>query len=266
MARSSRRHQSPTNSLLRSARPKPKPSPWNGVDFRSSILSDSTAWVGNRSFHYYSVLWLVLLPSSFTHINNNGFLFVFRKGLYEDFSKVTLRSLHHALSVFDAAMSDSEAEDMLRAYDSLATFPDVAPLMQRLKAASGIRAFVFSNGTREMVSGSIHKSPDLRPHASVFDGVVVVGPCRKFKPAPEVYHHLAKSVGKDANDRAQMAEIWLVSSNPFDVVGARSVGMNVVWVDRDGKGWQDRVLERDVGEPTVIVDSLDKVVQAVMPA
>ena len=32
----------------------------------------------------------------------------------------------------------------------------------------------------------------------------------------------------------EMGEIWLVTSNPFDVVGARAAGMKAAWVDREG--------------------------------
>jgi hypothetical protein len=48
-------------------------------------------------------------------------------------------------------------------------------------------------------------------------------------------------------------------SNPFDVVGARAAGLNAIWVDRDGKGWQDKLGK----EPNVIVRELGEVVQAV---
>ena len=53
--------------------------------------------------------------------------------------------------------------------------------------------------------------------------------------------------------------MWLVSGNPFDVVGARAVGMQAAWVDRAGKGWQDKL----GGEPTVVVRSLEEVADAV---
>ena len=161
-------------------------------------------------------------------------------------------------------LSEEEAKNMMQAYNTLATFADVAPMMQHLKLTAKIRPFIFTNGTEAMVGGSVKNCPDLSAHADIWEKTVVVEPCRKFKPAPEVYRHLATTVGKDANDPRQMAEMWLVSSNPFDVVGARGVGMKVVWVDRGGHGWQDRLISGEDGRPTVVVDSLEKVVQAVL--
>ena len=124
----------------------------------------------------------------------------------------------------------------MQAYNSLSTFPDVPPALEAIAKAEGIHAVVFSNGTNEMVSASINLSPDLARHASVFKETVTVEDVECFKPDPRVYYHLAAKVGKR---RAEMGEIWLVSGNPFDVVGARAMGMKACWVDREGKGWVD---------------------------
>ena len=59
-----------------------------------------------------------------------------------------------------------------------------------------------------------------------------------------------------------MDQIWLVSGNPFDIVGARALGMKAAWVDRAGLGWTDRLVDGD-GGPTVVVKGLGEVVEAV---
>lgn len=151
----------------------------------------------------------------------------------------------------------------MQAYDSLTCFPDVQPCMEKLKEMPNLKAVVFSNGTHDMVSRSVNNSPDLSPYANHFKDIVVVEECRKFKPAPETYNHLAKSVGKDVMSSKEMGEIWLVSGNPFDIVGGRSVGMNAVWVDRAGNGWQDSLVVNEKGKPTAIVKSLDEVISIV---
>ncbi|EMD00263.1 hypothetical protein BAUCODRAFT_119809 [Baudoinia panamericana UAMH 10762] len=185
-------------------------------------------------------------------------------GQYEDFSTLTRRSLKHALSESSCYLSGGQTDELMQAYDSLSCFPDVEQTLESLKTAPDLRAVVFSNGTHEMVSSSVQNSPDLSPHADVFDDIIVVEEVRKFKPAPEVYSRLARKVGKDPQSEEQMKEIWLVSGNPFDVVGARAVGMNAVWVDRAGTGWQDSLVEGEKGRPTEVVKSLDQVVATVM--
>lgn len=183
--------------------------------------------------------------------------------VYEDFSKITRRSLQHALAESEVSLNDQDTDDLMAAYDTLSTFPDVGPALTRLQKASNIHAVVFSNGTHKMVSSSVHGSPDLGPYSSVFKDIVVVEEIKKFKPAPEVYAHLARKVGKDPESEKDMASMWLVSGNPFDVVGARAVGMKAAWVDRAGNGWQDSLIPGELGRPTVIVKSLEEVVEAV---
>jgi 2-haloacid dehalogenase len=147
----------------------------------------------------------------------------------------------------------------MRAYDSLSIFPDVAPALEAIAKRDDFYPVVFSNGTNTMVSNSVNKSPDLCKHASTFKDIVVVEEPKRFKPAPETYAHLAKTVGKNFEDAEDMASMWLISGNPFDIVGARMVGMKACWVDRAGNGWQDLILEGEIGRPSAIVKSLEEV-------
>lgn len=86
-----------------------------------------------------------------------------------------------------------------------------------------------------------------------------MGPVQKFKPCPEVYHYLCKKVGKEGREN----DVWLISGNPFDVVGANAVGMRTCWVDRSGAGWADNLVEGEKGKPTVVVRGLNEVVDKI---
>ena len=161
----------------------------------------------------------------------------------------------HALKEHSRDLDEPSIEELMKAYDSLSIFPDVAPTLNKLSSKPDIECVVFSNGTKTMVSNSVTKSEELSPYASVFRNLITVDFVRSFKPAPEVYKYLAQCVEKVGKED----EMWLVSGNPFDVVGARAVGMQAAWVDRAGKGWQDML----GGKPTVVVRSLEEVVDAV---
>ena len=187
-------------------------------------------------------------------------------GIYSSFSSFTRRALNHTLAESGVSLSDADSEALMQAYDSLSTFPDVQPMLDKLKEVKDIKKVIFSNGTHSMVSSSVKNSPDLSPHAKMFDDIVSVEDVRKFKPAPETYLHLAQKVGKDIHDMEQMGEIFLVSGNPFDVVGGRAVGMNAIWVDRAGNGWQDDMMPGSSNGPTEIVTSLDQVVDIAIRA
>jgi 2-haloacid dehalogenase len=144
------------------------------------------------------------------------------------------------------------------AYDSLSTFPDVDPALNRITLDPTIQAVVFSNGSKAMVSNSVIHSRGLAPHASVFQDLITVDEIQRYKPSRASYQHLAEKVGKQPSE---MNELWLISGNPFDIVGARSVGMNAIWVDRACKGWQDAAVP-DL-RPSAIVRSLEHIVDKI---
>lgn len=159
------------------------------------------------------------------------------------------------------SLDAKEVEDLIKAYNTLGVFPDVPPVFKHLEENSNIHASVFSNGDPSMIQASLSQSPDLSPHASIFRKVVVVEPTKRFKPDPQVYQYLCKQLGKD--EKGQEKDVWLVSGNPFDVVGANAVGLRTCWVDRSGRGWVDQLGDGEKGKPTLIVSGLHEVVSKV---
>lgn len=162
------------------------------------------------------------------------------------------------MSDHDEQLSDIDINRLMEAYDSLETFSDVNRALNQLAADPTLRSFIFSNGTKTMISNSVLRSNDLSPHAGVFEDIITVDEVQRYKPSKESYLHLATQVG---DEDCQMRKIWLVSSNPFDVVGARSMDMNAIWVDRVGGGWKDAAAP-DL-RPTAVVNSLEQIVEEI---
>jgi 2-haloacid dehalogenase len=156
-------------------------------------------------------------------------------------------------------LGDSDVQKLMESYNTLNLFPDVPPVFDHLKAASNIHAVIFSNGDKAMISATMAESPEISPYASLFKDIVVVGPVKKFKPHMDTYTHLIKSVNKEEKPE----DVWLISGNPFDIVGANHAGMSTCWVDRSGGGWADSLVEGDKGKPTVIVKGLNEVVEKI---
>jgi 2-haloacid dehalogenase len=69
---------------------------------------------------------------------------------------------------------------------------------------------------------------------------------RTFKPDPAVYEYLVAESG------VPREKVWLISSNPFDVIGAKACGLRTAWVQRDAK----RIFDPWGIEPDVAVHSL----------
>jgi len=177
-------------------------------------------------------------------------------GQFQSFSAITHNSLLHALAEHHLELSDSAATSLMKAYDSLSTYPDVDDALKLISQAPNITPVIFSNGTNEMVTSSVKHSPSLSPHAALFSTIITVDSVKRFEPAPEVYAHLAEQVGKVE----KMSDMWLVSGNPFDIVGANAAGMKTAWIDRTGSGWCDRLSQ---GKPRVIGADLKVAVEAI---
>lgn len=147
----------------------------------------------------------------------------------------------------------------MNAYNGLDAFPEVEAGLNLIAKTPTVEAYVFSNGTESMITSSLSTSPSLARSSSVLlaSRTVSVDPLGVFKPDRRTYEHFAKVV----NMESQPGKLWLVTSNPFDAVGARAAGWRSAWVNRNANlGWIDG-LSGAVGlKPTVIVKGVDEAV------
>jgi 2-haloacid dehalogenase len=159
---------------------------------------------------------------------------------YEDFAWVTERALAFALAAAGRTLNEGDRAALLAAYADLEPFADVGAGLTRLREAGHALA-VLSNGTPAMLEAVLTRG-GLRPH---FDDVISADEVRAYKPSPRVYRHAAGRLGRPPH------EVCLVSSNPFDVVGATATGMRAAWVNRSGQPFDTLA-----PPPRVVVSSL----------
>ncbi|KAK1766428.1 hypothetical protein QBC33DRAFT_541024 [Phialemonium atrogriseum] len=149
----------------------------------------------------------------------------------------------------------------MTAYDSLHVFPEIPSALRAVADNQSIEAYIFTNGTDDMAKASVETSPDLEPYAGVFNGLITVDGLKVFKPDRRVYDDLSSKVGKDGRVR----EIWVVTANPFDAIGAKAAGLESAWVDRAGKGWIDRLGDVIGGiQPTVVASGVDQAISEIV--
>jgi 2-haloacid dehalogenase len=168
----------------------------------------------------------------------------FRRGLmqnYQPFSVCTSQALEFACSRFGLHLDPEGRMELLAAYGTLPAFKDVAEGLALIREA-GFRMFAFSNGSAEAVEPLLAQA-GLR---GFFLDVVSVDEVQSFKPNPGVYAHFLRRAA------AAGADAWLISSNPFDVIGALSAGMRSAWVRRD----PDALFDPWGLEPTLTVETL----------
>ena len=142
---------------------------------------------------------------------------------YEDFEQVTRKALDYALAAAGQEITPEQKDALMARYNDLERFADVEPGLKMLEEA-GHAMVVFSNGTPRMLEALMDVA-ELRPY---FQGFVSVDEVKAYKPSPRVYRHVAQRLGRP------IGEIRLVSSNPFDDIGAEAAGMRAAWVDRSG--------------------------------
>jgi 2-haloacid dehalogenase len=168
----------------------------------------------------------------------------FRRGLmqkYENFPVCTENALDYTSAFFKATLSRQDRETILNSYKSLPAFGDVKEGLIQAKSR-GFRMFAFTNGARDAVE-TVLTAAGIR---EFFLDVVSVDEVKSFKPDPAVYRHFLKRAGVAG------ADAWMVSGNPFDVIGAIASGMRAAWVRR----LPDAVFDPWGIEPTVTVGSL----------
>jgi 2-haloacid dehalogenase len=151
--------------------------------------------------------------------------YLFRRALgrgYQPFSVCTGQALDYAAKQLQVELSGDDRQKLLEKYRQLPAYSEVAAALRQLKNA-GCRNYAFSNGEPDDLAR-------LLAHAGLdeaLDGIISVHDVQSFKPDPAVYAHFLKETGSTRE------ETWLVSGNPFDVIGAHLAGWHTAWVKRN---------------------------------
>lgn len=170
--------------------------------------------------------------------------YAFRRGLmdrYRDFGVCTRHALDYCCLHFKAPISKGDKDTLLERYLFLPAFADAQPGLASLRQA-GFRLFAFSMGRLDDVTALLNHA-QLRDY---FAGIISLEEIRCYKPSPVAYTHFVEKAG------AAPADAWLVSGNPFDVLGAVSAGICGAWVKRS----PDAILDPWEIAPTVVAEDL----------
>jgi FMN phosphatase YigB (HAD superfamily) len=128
-------------------------------------------------------------------------------------------------------------------FSNLPPFPDAAPGLAFARRGGHFLA-AFSNGEEEAVRGVLQNADLLL----LLDDVVRADEVKTIKPDPTVYAHAVERLGQTAD------VTWLVSSNPFDIIGAKTAGLRTAWIKRDPNG----VFDPWGVEPDLVLSGLDQ--------
>jgi len=138
---------------------------------------------------------------------------------YQDFSVVTRDSLAYTLRVLGLEHDRDVFERIMDKYLHLDLYPDAAPA---LTAMRNRKLAILSNGSTGMLDALVANSGLDR----VLDATISIDAKQIFKPAPDAYALIEERLGVSPED------VLFVSSNPWDVCGAKAFGLNVAWIER----------------------------------
>ncbi len=179
----------------------------------------------------------------------------FRRGLmghYAPFSVCTQDALASTCETLKTPLTIDERAGLLQQYQSLPAFADVHAALAGAKA-QGASLYAFTNGALAQVN-------PLLAHAKISQyliDVVSADEIQTFKPNPKVYTHFLKRAG------AMASQTWLVSSNPFDIIGANAVGIQTAWIKRNETAVFDHWSQDALNEvkPDLVLSSLTELAQ-----
>jgi 2-haloacid dehalogenase len=146
-------------------------------------------------------------------------------GAWVPFERVVADALDHAMAAFGREEDRVLRDDLLAAYRSLDTYPEVPGVLSSLRRA-GIPLAILSNGSRDMLSAAVDGA-GLTAH---LDGVLSVDEVGVFKPHPDVYRLALAHFGLGS----AAAQVCFVSANAWDAAGAARFGFRVFWCNRAG--------------------------------
>jgi 2-haloacid dehalogenase len=154
-------------------------------------------------------------------------------GRYEDFWAITEAALRYAIRRLALRATSTQIDRLMAAYLTLACFPEVKAALARLAPRP---CAVLSNGTPAMLKAAVGSSGlgSWLPHVLSVDSVKV------FKPAPAVY-----ALGPAAL-RLPADQILFVSSNAWDVTGAKAFGYQAAWCNRANAPEEELGLSADL--------------------
>jgi 2-haloacid dehalogenase len=163
-------------------------------------------------------------------------------GHYVDFDQITGDALDYGLATHRLEIAQAERDAVLSAWRGLPLFPEVPAALAVFQDA-GLPLTILSNGTLSSLETLLEQAGVRHSFTAVMSSEQV----RTFKPDPKIYQW-AMGYFDVTPDR-----LLFVSSNGFDIAGAKHAGFSVARVNRDG-----RPLDRLGFEPDLTVPDLDQ--------
>lgn len=143
-------------------------------------------------------------------------------GRYKDFWAITEEALEFAIERFGLQVAAEQRQKLMEAWLHPTPYPEVAGALPLLKEKYVLA--ILSNGSPKMLRTGLEQTGLL----SHFRQVLSADAVKLYKPSTRVYELAPKRM------QLKKTEILFVSSNSFDVIGAKNFRFKVCWINRSG--------------------------------
>lgn len=140
-------------------------------------------------------------------------------GRYEDFWQITRDALVYSCQMLGLSCPADQIDRLMQAYLALNPFADSA---EALDALGPTPCAILSNGTPDMLRRAVQNAG----WCGKFQHILSVDAVKVYKPHPSVYQLAVAALGVERH------EIVFVSSNGWDIAGAKAFGFRVCWLNR----------------------------------
>lgn len=134
------------------------------------------------------------------------------------FWRTTERALQYSLEFSGIEASDTDFDYLMDGWLHLEPYPEVHEALDEIS----LRRVALTNADREMAK-------DMLANAGLSDKLertFTADKVGKYKPYQKVYHQVPMFYG------VKYAEVYLISSNAWDVAGAIGAGLGAIYVNR----------------------------------
>lgn len=141
-------------------------------------------------------------------------------GRYIPHNENTESALVYACKALDLKCDFAQRAKLMQAYLRLTPYPEA---VGALEALVGHKRAILSVGTKPMLT-------EMVAHAGMtryFDKLISVDAVKVYKPHPATYQLVLDELG------VARPEVGFVTSNYFDVAGAKAFGFTVFWINRN---------------------------------
>jgi 2-haloacid dehalogenase len=168
-------------------------------------------------------------------------------GRHVDFTTAQHGALRMLAERTGTELADAQAEEIVGAMRSLPPYPDVAPALDRLRAA-GLTLCSLTNSSLEVSTAQLE-------HAGIadrFEAILSADQVGRLKPGREPYLLVAETFGVAPGD------VRLVAAHAWDCAGALAAGCSAAFVARPGMvlspvGEQPDLVGGDLGEVAELI-------------